>query len=201
MKYSALSFRRKPVRRTAESSQTIALAERTLDWIPRSSRGMTELSRGMTELSRGMTELSRGMTDLKGGATELGSGKAVSRCGMAKLCGFTLLEVMIALLVITLGMAAVINTTSESGWKSTQLRQKTIATWVGQNQIVKYRANRIWGNAKSQSGKVEMANIEWVWRMKISGTDDPSLRRLDVEVSIEGDEAVKARLTGFIAQI
>ena len=120
---------------------------------------------------------------------------------MVKLHGFTLLEVMIALLVITLGMAAVINTTSESGWKSAQLRHKTIATWVAQNQIVKYRANRIWGNANSQSGKVEMANIDWVWRMKISATTDPSLRRLDVEVSIDGEDAVKARLTGFIAKI
>jgi len=108
---------------------------------------------------------------------------------------------MIALLVITLGMAAVINTTSEAGWKSAQLRQKTIATWVAQNQIVKYRANRIWGNAKSQSGKVEMANVDWVWRMKISATDDPSLRRLDVEVFIEGEEARKASVTGFIARI
>ena len=115
--------------------------------------------------------------------------------------GFTLLEVMIALLVITLGMAAVINTTSESGWKSAQLRHKTIATWVAQNQITKYRANRIWGNANSQSGKVEMANIDWAWRMKISETDDPSLRRLDVEVFIDGEEALKARLTGFIAKI
>jgi general secretion pathway protein I len=120
---------------------------------------------------------------------------------MAKPHGFTLLEVMIALLVITLGMAAVINTTSESGWKSAQLRHKTIATWVAQNQIVKYRANRIWGTAKSQSGKVEMANIDWVWRLKISATDDPSLRRLDVEVFIDGEDALKARLTGFIAKI
>jgi len=175
MKHPTLSFRRKP-----ESSEKTALAERTMDWIPRSSRGMTNLGDGMTRLGRGVTGL---------------------RCGLKRLRGFTLLEVMIALLVITLGMAAVINTTSESGWKSAQLRHKTIATWVAQNQIVKYRANRIWGTAKSQSGKVEMANIDWVWRLKISGTDDPSLRRLDVEVSIDGEEAVKARLTGFIARI
>ena len=118
-----------------------------------------------------------------------------------KLRGFTLLEVMIALLVITLGMAAVINTTSESGWKSAQLRQKTIATWVAQNQVTRYRANRTWNNANRQSGTVEMANVEWVWEMKISATDDPSLRRLDVDVSIEGEDAVKARLTGFIANL
>ena len=137
---------------------------------------------------------------LRGGLTYRNDSKLPGR-RIAKLHGFTLLEVMIALLVITLGMAAVINTTSESGWKSAQLSHKTIATWVAQNQIVKYRANRIWGTAKSQSGKVEMANIDWVWRMKISATDDPSLRRLDVEVFIDGEDALKARLTGFIAKI
>ena len=100
-----------------------------------------------------------------------------------------------------LGWADVHRRTGEVIWKSAQLRHKTIATWVAQNQIVKYRANRIWGNTKSQSGKVEMANIDWVWRMKISGTDDPSLRRLEVEVTIEGEEAVKARITGFIARL
>ena len=121
---------------------------------------------------------------------------------MTKLMrGFTLLEVMIALLVITLGMGAVINTTGESAWKSAQLRQKTIATWVAQNQLTKYRANRIWGDAHSQSGKVEMANVDWNWKMKISATDDPSLRRLDVEVFIDGEEGLKASLTGFIANL
>ena len=120
---------------------------------------------------------------------------------MKKRCGFTLLEVMIALLVITLGMGAVVNTTSETGWKSALLRQKTIATWVAQNQMTRYRANRIWGDAHSQSGKVEMANVDWVWKMKISATDDPSLRRLDVEVFIEGEDALKASLTGFIARL
>jgi prepilin-type N-terminal cleavage/methylation domain-containing protein len=49
---------------------------------------------------------------------------------LRSLRGFTLLEVMIALLVITLGMGAVINTTTESSWKSSILKQKTILTTV-----------------------------------------------------------------------
>ena len=120
---------------------------------------------------------------------------------MTKLRGFTLLEVMIALLVITLGMGAVINTTSESGWKSALLRQKTIAAWVAQNQITKYRALRTWGKPTRRSGKVEMANVEWKWEMQTSTTDDPSLQRIDVEVFIDGEESLKARITGFIAKL
>jgi len=117
------------------------------------------------------------------------------------LRGFTLLEVMIALLVIALGIGAVINTTSESGWKSTLLRQKTIANWVAQNQIAEYRAKRIWDNKSNVSGDVEMANADWVWRLKISKTDDPSLRRLDIEVFLKGARNPTTSMTGFVAKL
>jgi general secretion pathway protein I len=130
------------------------------------------------------------------------------RCSMGCTMGcirrksaFTLIEVMVALLVITLGMGAVIVTTGESGWKSSHLRESTIASWVAYNEIAMYRAKRTWSDASSRSGDAEMANAEWDWRMKISKTDDPSLRRLDVEVSLKGETAVKARVTGFIAHL
>ena len=114
---------------------------------------------------------------------------------------FTLIEVMVALLVITLGMGAVIVTTGESGWKSSHLRESTIASWVAYNEIAMFRAKRTWSDASSRSGDAEMANAEWDWQMKISKTDDPSLRRIDVEVSLKGETAVKARVTGFIARL
>ena len=115
--------------------------------------------------------------------------------------GFTLLEVMIALLVITLGMGAVIVTTGESAWKSSHLRESTIASWVAYNEIALYRAKRTWGSVTRRSGEAEMANVEWKWEMELSETDDPSLRRMDVEVFIKGETAVKARVTGFIAKL
>ena len=115
--------------------------------------------------------------------------------------GFTLLEVMIALLVITLGMGAVIVTTGESAWKSAHLRESTIASWVAYNEIALYRARRVWGSVTRRSGEAEMANVEWKWEMELSETDDPLLRRMDVEVFIKGETAVKARVTGFIAKL
>ena len=116
-------------------------------------------------------------------------------------CGFTLIEVMVALLVITLGMGAVIVTTGESAWKSSHLRESTIASWVAYNEITMYRAKRTWSEATSRSGEAEMANAQWEWKMQISATDDASLRRVDVEVFIKGETAVKSRVTGFIAKL
>jgi general secretion pathway protein I len=122
-------------------------------------------------------------------------------CAHPRKRGFTLLEVMIALLVITLGMGAVITTTGESGWKSSHLRSSTIASWVAYNEIALYRASRVWNDTTRRSGEAEMANAEWEWTMEISTTDDPSLRRLDVEVTLKDETAVRARVTGFIARL
>jgi len=121
--------------------------------------------------------------------------------GLRRHCGFTLLEVMIALLIIVIGAAAVINTSTESAWKATQLWQRTIAGWVAQNEIAEFRAKRSWGNDRSHSGRVEMANAEWRWQLRVSDTDDPQLRRLDIEVFLDGDNDVKARLTGFMGRL
>ena len=115
--------------------------------------------------------------------------------------GFTLIEVMIALLIIVVGAAAVINTSTESAWKSAQLWQRTVAGWVAQNQLAEFRARRTWSNDRSQSGRVEMANAEWRWQLRASDTDDPSMRRLDIEVFLEGDDDAKARLTAFMGKL
>ena len=115
--------------------------------------------------------------------------------------GFTLLEVMIALLVITLGMGAVITTTGESGWKSAHLRESTIASWVAYNEIAMYRAKRSWGDTTRRSGEVEMANVSWEWEMTIRQTPNTSIRELEVEVRLKDETAIKARVTGFIARL
>ncbi len=115
--------------------------------------------------------------------------------------GFTLMEVMIALLIIVVGAAAVINTSTESAWKSTQLWQRTVAGWVAQNEIAEFRARRSWSNDRNHSGRVEMANVEWLWQLRVSDTDDPQLRRLDIEVFLDGDDDVKARMTGFMGRL
>ncbi len=122
-----------------------------------------------------------------------------------RLTGFTLLEVMIALLVIAIGLGAVINTTSESGWKASVLKQRTIASWVAQNEIALYRAKRTWSGRSNIKGTTRMANAEWEWQMRISETDDPSLRRIDVDVYLRNEDGVedgiKASMTGFIAKL
>lgn len=107
---------------------------------------------------------------------------------------------MVALLVVAIGMGAVSHSTGSSSWQTSFLKQKTFASWVAQNQIVLLRAKKTWGNPGNKQGVEEMANATWLWKMKISETDDPLLRKIDVDVYLDGDTAILATMTGFIAK-
>jgi len=115
--------------------------------------------------------------------------------------GFTLLEVMFAILIVALTMGAIVETGGYSAKRTSQLTEKTIASWIAQNQVTIYRAKRAWTSETKKSGTVEMADSEWRWKMKISNTDEPLLRRLDVDVFLADGSDIKASATGFIGKL
>ena len=115
---------------------------------------------------------------------------------------FTLIEIMVALAIITLALGAIIENTTASNRNFQYLRDKTVAGWVAMNQITLVRATREWPAPSNKSGRVDMLNKEWLWRMKVSNTDDPNMRRLDVTVFSEQDESTPlATMTGFVGKL
>jgi len=120
---------------------------------------------------------------------------------MKKIKAFTLLEVMVALVVISVTMGAIISSAGSSAAVASRLKEKTVANWVAQNKIALYRAKKIWTTSTSnQNGKVEMLDLEWHWQMKVDKTDDPLLRRIDVDVYLVKDDII-SRATGFVAKL
>ncbi|MFT6372185.1 MAG: general secretion pathway protein I [Gammaproteobacteria bacterium] len=120
---------------------------------------------------------------------------------MKNFKAFTLLEVMVALVVISVTMGAIITSAGSSTAVASRLKEKTVANWVAQNQITLYRAKNIWTTSTlSQNGKVEMLDVEWHWRMKINKTDDPSLHKIEVEVYLVDDDVISSA-TGFVAKL
>ena len=115
--------------------------------------------------------------------------------------GFTLLEIIIALLILAIGLFGLIQSMGDTTWQTAHLKNKTLASFVAQNQISLYRAKRTWNGTKKIQGVTEMANTEWFWVMKISETDDDQLRRIDIEVALAKGDSPLATLTGFIGKL
>ena len=116
--------------------------------------------------------------------------------------GFTLLEVLIALAVLAIALAAVLKTTQQQIDNLGYLRDQTIAHWVASNVLNEIQLREQWLPIGKTQGQVQMATRNWFWTVQVTDTVDKELRRLDVQVypTEMSDREPLALLTGFIAR-
>ena len=77
--------------------------------------------------------------------------------------GFTLLEVLVALVIIGLGMMAVFDQLSQMLTTAARLRDKTFATWIAEDRITELQVNGQYPKVGDQSDEVEMAGADWTY--------------------------------------
>ena len=117
----------------------------------------------------------------------------------ARVGGFTLLEVMVAVAVLGIAMTAVIKAGSEMTANSRYLQDRTFAQWVAGNVLTELQATRYW-SGEGDDGTDELGGQEWYWAFDVEDTPNPAFRRVDVEVyRSENDDAPVATLTGLIS--
>ncbi len=105
-----------------------------------------------------------------------------------RAAGFTLLEVLVALAVVAVALAALIKVASNNVQNAIYLRDKTLAHWVAMNKITEYHVNREWLPVGERSGSSEMAEREWFWSILTATTEDSSTRRIEVSVRADEDQ-------------
>ena len=124
--------------------------------------------------------------------------RANARFLTANSRGFTLIEVVIALAVAAIGLAAVTAAVSQMIDAASSMRQRTYASWIAQNKITEMRLASVAPEVSSSSGEVEFASLDWSWRATVSETGIESLYRVDVEVGLAGADTSARTVTGFI---
>jgi general secretion pathway protein I len=101
--------------------------------------------------------------------------------------GFTLIEVMAALVIVSLGMLAVIQAVSETANNNAYLRQKAIAHWVAMNRVTEMRLAPQAPPTGESSGEVEMGGQRWRWSAQVTQTAVTTMHRIDVGVAALSD--------------
>ena len=113
--------------------------------------------------------------------------------------GFTLIEILVALAVIAIAVAAVVAAVSGNVSNAAYLQDRTLAHWVAMNKVAEVQVSKDWPGAGTQSGETLMASQQWSWQLKISTTDGPDVRRIDVDVF--ADQNQKQALSSIVAYL
>jgi general secretion pathway protein I len=115
--------------------------------------------------------------------------------------GFTLVEVLVALMVVAMGLAALMVAVSGTARTSGYLRDKTLAQWMALNRLAEVRLNLIKFGQNTDTGEINFANRTWHYDTRYFDTSIPSMKRVVVRI-YAGDAKTKGNplleATGFM---
>jgi general secretion pathway protein I len=114
--------------------------------------------------------------------------------------GFTLIEVMVALVIVSLALAGVAASMGQMIDTANTMRDRTFASWIAQNQIAEMRLAGVVPEVGESSGEVDFANASWAWTADVSETGVENLLKVEVTVSYAGFDEPVRQVTGFIGE-
>ncbi len=113
--------------------------------------------------------------------------------------GFTLLEVLVAMAILAIALAAVLRAAGASTRHAGELRTHVLADWVAQNRLALRAARNDFPASGQQDGEDTEAGQVFHWHEEISDTPNPAFRRVEITVSSPDDPGHGLRkLTAFL---
>lgn len=114
---------------------------------------------------------------------------------MARRGGFTLIELLVALAVFSLGAMALLNLGGENTRAAIHAETRALGGIVAENRAIEAVIATAPPEPGIDEGRESLAGRDWTWTRTVSPTARPEILRIDVAVSLEGQQA--ASLTVF----
>ena len=115
--------------------------------------------------------------------------------------GFTLLETLVALAILSISLAAVMRASAAATNHAEAMRLRIVADWVAQNRLAQHAARGDFLPVGVRNGEETQAGIRMLWKEEISVTPNPAFRRIEVSVYAQDDpESALRRLSSFLVQ-
>lgn len=96
--------------------------------------------------------------------------------------GFTLIEVLIALVVVSLVLAASMRAGSTMIVTHDALRRATLAAWSAENTLAEVRLPRVFPTIGLSETACPQIDVAMVCVVEVRTTPNPAMRRIDVRV-------------------
>nr|VFJ51724.1 MAG: general secretion pathway protein I [Candidatus Kentron sp. FW]VFJ69501.1 MAG: general secretion pathway protein I [Candidatus Kentron sp. FW] len=111
-----------------------------------------------------------------------------SRPSHCKNSGFTLIEVLIALGILTIALGALVKGLAQNTRNAAYLQDRMIAHWVAANAVTEIRLGGDLSSPGTEEGNAIMAEREWYWTARITETEDEGLWRIELAVGKDDTE-------------
>lgn len=123
---------------------------------------------------------------------------------MKQARGFTLIEVLVALLVFGMIATAAAQVGSQYISSFERVRDKTLASWIADNRLNEIRLQEGLPSISQNTTDLEYGQFQWQVTTKVIATEEATMRRVEVSVARYRDEDSDPvpvhTLAGFVGQ-
>jgi len=108
--------------------------------------------------------------------------------------------VLVAVLIFGLIATAATQVASNYIGSFDRIRDKTLASWIAENKIAELQLAENPPGISENIDELEYANRNWEIETLVSATEEPRIRRIDVDVSlmINDEPRHQLKLSGFV---
>ena len=96
--------------------------------------------------------------------------------------GFTLLEVLVALVIVGTALGASLRAVGSLASNSAGLRSSMMATWSAENRLVQIRLQKEYPAVGKRSFECPQGDLKLVCQEEVLASPNPRLRRVEVSV-------------------
>lgn len=112
--------------------------------------------------------------------------------------GFTLLEILVALAVLSIALMAALKSSGVAIQNTSALKERTLAHWVMLNRVAELELDRSWISLGTTRGKTLMAGQTWYWVISTEKTPDPDIRMAEVSVGLGEKDNALVSMVAFL---
>jgi general secretion pathway protein I len=113
--------------------------------------------------------------------------------------GFTMIEVLVALAIVAIALAASLRAVGSLAASEADLHDRLLAGWSADNALAQLRLAHSWPDLGEQQFDCSQANLRLTCLETVSATPNPVFRRVEVSVTTPGRAGNLAQLVTVLA--
>jgi len=123
----------------------------------------------------------------------------LSKLKLERSRGFTMIEVLVALAIIAVALAASLRAVGALATGEADLHRRLLANWSADNELAQLRLTHTWPDIGSRTFDCSQGNLKLICTDRVSATPNPIFRRVEVVVESPGISSNLAQMVMVVA--